>query len=48
MTALFFVPLFIGLSVALTVIVADMISPENSAAAADAKKSQQKRPVAAA
>jgi len=45
-TALLFLSLFIGLSAALTVVVADLLSPEKKAPAKPVAKSS-KRPIAA-
>ncbi|MGA7324401.1 MAG: hypothetical protein WBX25_07960 [Rhodomicrobium sp.] len=44
MTALIFVPIFIGLSVALTVIVADLLTPAEKSEPV-AKKRGENRPV---
>jgi hypothetical protein len=45
-TALIFLPIFVGLFAALTVVAADLLSPEKKEAAG-AAKSGEKRPVAA-
>jgi hypothetical protein len=45
-TALIFLPIFVGLSAALTVVAADLLSPKQKEAASSAK-SGKKHPVAA-
>jgi hypothetical protein len=46
-TALIFLPIFVGLSAALTVIVANLLSPETSQSSSAAKKPDGKRAAAA-
>jgi hypothetical protein len=47
LVALIFLPVFIGLSAALTVIVADLLSPETKKSKGTAKKLDRKRAASA-
>jgi hypothetical protein len=46
-TALIFLPIFVGLSVALTVVVADLLSPKTGDSKSAAKKLEGKRAASA-